>query len=372
MNICITQTEKGRYSETFICNQIATLSNWANIFTVHAGRLPQRSDNGALLSPYLFWVLHNIIKTISGRRNNYFGNYGLQKLLKEKKIDAVLANYGIAGVHILPVCKNLNIPLIVHFHGFDASQQKILKEYNKAYKILFNEAAALIVVSTDMKNKLISLNAAENKIILIPYGIDTEKFKPGSSEKKQATFLAAGRFTEKKSPQSTINAFAIVKQYVKDARLIMIGKKKGLYDKCKQLVQRLNIAEDVEFTGVKNSGEVANYMQQANVFVQHSVTAADGDMEGTPNTILEAAACGLPVVSTKHAGIKEAVIDGKTGFLVDEFDVERMAAHMLELIMQPQLSEQMGIAGRKHIEDNYDLRKQAYKLFNVLSMKLVR
>ena len=344
MRICITQTEKGRYSETFIQNQIDRLPQWAEVFSVHAGRLPQRGNDDKLLSPYFFWIMHNIVKTISGKRNNYFGNYGLKQFLKEKKVDVVLANYGIAGVHVLPVCKSLNIPLVVHFHGFDATQKKVLDNYGDAYKRLFRDAAGIIAVSTDMKNKLVSLGAPEEKIALIPYGIDLKKFNPSYQKNQRAFFLAVGRFIAKKSPQSTIQAFAKAMKSEKEAKLVMIGQKSGLYEDCVNLVQGLHMENDVLFTGVKMPGEIVQYMQDANVFVQHSVTAANGDMEGTPNTVLEAAACGLPVVSTKHGGIKEAVIDGTTGFLVDEHDTETMAKYMRQLVEQPILAIEM--AGR--------------------------
>ena len=146
----------------------------------------------------------------------------------------------------------------------------------------------------------------------------------------------------------------------------MTGQKTGLYEDCKKIVEEQGIEADVLFTGIQSPVDVAQLMRNANVFVQHSVTAANGDKEGTPNTILEAAASGLPVVSTRHAGIKEAVVDGRTGFLVDEHDVASMALRMQQLIDEPQLAIQMGMAGRKHIEDNYDLNRQAAKLFKVL------
>jgi colanic acid/amylovoran biosynthesis glycosyltransferase len=80
----------------------------------------------------------------------------------------------------------------------------------------------------------------------------------------------------------------------------------------------------------------------------------------------------LPVVSTKHAGIKEAVVNGKTGFLVDEHDTENMSKYMMQLVQQPELAKEMGMAARKHIEDNYDLEKQINKLFNVLKNAITK
>jgi glycosyltransferase involved in cell wall biosynthesis len=107
-------------------------------------------------------------------------------------------------------------------------------------------------------------------------------------------------------------------------------------------------------------------MRRARCFVQHSLRAADGDSEGTPVAILEASSCGLPVVSTLHAGIIEAVRDGESGFLVDEGDVDGMAAHMLRLVREPELAAKMGAAGRQHIEANYSSDKSLGRLRLVL------
>lgn len=365
MKICITRTEKGRYSETFIDNQVAQLSQWAQVYEVHGGRLPQRDENAKLLAPFLFWILHNIIKTITGRRNNYFGNYGLLRFLKKNKIDVVLANYGIAGAHVLPVCRSAGVPLVVHFHGFDATQKVVLETYGETYRMMFQDAAAVVAVSVDMNQQLMALGAPEKKIALIPYGIDVEKFTPDYVKKQSNLFLAAGRFTEKKSPQSTIQAFAGVCR-TESAKLVMAGQKSGLYEICKQAAEELGIKKNVDFTGVQSPDEIAKLMRDANVFVQHSVTAANGDKEGTPNTILEAAASGLPIVSTRHAGIKEAVIDGITGFLVDEHDTDNMALRMKQLIDEPDLAIEMGKNGRRHIEEHYDLKRQSARLFSLL------
>ncbi len=76
-------------------------------------------------------------------------------------------------------------------------------------------------------------------------------------------------------------------------------------------------------------------------------------MEGTPVAILEASAAALPVISTRHAGIPDVIIDGETGFLVDEHDVDGMAENMIKLLDNPDLSEKMGKAGRKNIFEKY-------------------
>ena len=90
-------------------------------------------------------------------------------------------------------------------------------------------------------------------------------------------------------------------------------------------------------------------------FVQHSITADNGDMEGTPVAVLEASAAGLPVISTFHAGIPDVIIHGETGLLVEEHDVEGMANYMIHLLENPDKAINMGAKGKTHIRDNFSL-----------------
>jgi glycosyltransferase involved in cell wall biosynthesis len=100
--------------------------------------------------------------------------------------------------------------------------------------------------------------------------------------------------------------------------------------------------------------------------VQHSVTANDGDSEGTPNAVLEAGASGLPVVSTRHAGIKEAVIEMKTGLLVDEGDIDGMAQHMIRLAKDSALAASLGKTAREWISAEYSMDKSIGKLWSII------
>jgi glycosyltransferase involved in cell wall biosynthesis len=107
-------------------------------------------------------------------------------------------------------------------------------------------------------------------------------------------------------------------------------------------------------------------MREARAFVQHSLVASDGNSEGMPCSILEACASGLPVVSTRHAGIPEVVIEGDTGFLVAERDVESMARHMERLVVDPGLASKLGRAGRQRIEEHFSMDSSIARLWNVI------
>ena len=95
-----------------------------------------------------------------------------------------------------------------------------------------------------------------------------------------------------------------------------------LWEEAKQYVQEHGLEKSVLFRGQQSPEAILSALQQADVFIQHSVITPSGDSEGTPNSILEASACALPIVSTRHAGIPEAVVDGETGILVNEHDVQ--------------------------------------------------
>lgn len=371
MKICITRSRKSGYTETFIRNQITGLLGKTNVVTLHSGRLPQRTEEGKLVGPWIYWLLNQIIKGLTGNRNNYFSHYGLKKFFVKEKIDLVVGNYGLSAAHFVPICKDLNIPLVVIFHGYDATLKKVVVKYQSAYHKLFQYASAIVAVSIEMKHKLIDLGAPADKITVIPYGIDVKKFSPGDVKKGSSQVVAVGRFTFKKAPLLTIKAFHKVWLKHPEARLVMIGDKSGLYQSCADTVKELNLENAVTFTGRLSPEEISSWMKSANIFVQHSITAPNGDMEGTPNSVLEAEASGLPVVSTFHGGIKEAVINHATGYLVPEKDVEGMAEYINKLIENPERAQEMGREARKHVLENYSLEKQIDKLYELIRASVI-
>jgi colanic acid/amylovoran biosynthesis glycosyltransferase len=110
----------------------------------------------------------------------------------------------------------------------------------------------------------------------------------------------------------------------------------------------------VQFLGALPQDEVVQWMRRAAVLAAPSLTAADGDAEGLPNVVVEAAASGLPVVATHHSGIPEAVEDGKTGFLVAEGDSGALRAHLADLLGSEEMQREMGAAARRLAEKRFD------------------
>jgi glycosyltransferase involved in cell wall biosynthesis len=139
-----------------------------------------------------------------------------------------------------------------------------------------------------------------------------------------------------------------------------------LFDVCSKIIKSLHIEASVELKGIVDHDQIPALMQKSAVFVQHSLMPLSGDSEGTPVAILEASAVGLPIVSTRHAGISDAVIHGETGFLVEEGDSDGMAEFVYRLLTNSELAQNMGRKSREHIAENFDMEHSIKRLRHIL------
>jgi glycosyltransferase involved in cell wall biosynthesis len=358
--LCIVTPYPPSLTETFI--------------RAHAERLPIRTivvqgwrpsigDRPVLSWPRLAY--HKLARTILRTDLERERTSAYLKVFREHDVVAVLAEYGDCGVWCAEACRRAGVPLVVHFHGYDASHRETLATLESSYAEMFAQAAAVIAVSRRMERQLVSLGAPRHKILYNPCGVDTRQFAGADPARADPVFIAVGRFREKKGPQLTIEAFARVHRVYPEARLRMIGEG-ALLDTCRQLTRELGIAEAVTFLEGQAHSVVEQELSRARCFVQHSVVAASGDSEGTPVAILEAGATGLPVVATRHGGIPDVVVDGQTGFLVDEHDVEGMAERMLCLAKDPALAKRMGEYAREHVAGNFSMDQSLARLWDVI------
>ncbi|HEY9195319.1 MAG TPA: glycosyltransferase [Mucilaginibacter sp.] len=352
-NLCIIKPNKSAFSETFIQAHIDGLAG--NKKVLYGGAFPLYDHEGKTLIRSKLGLLNYLIqKRIFKKKNIGVRTRALYNYLKANKIDAVFAEYGMVGASVTEACKMAGVPLIIHFHGADVYHRDTVAAYAELYQEAFRYASAFIAVSVDMAATLKEMGAPADKVFTASCGVDTAAFPLLDISASGKDFLFVGRFVEKKSPQSLVKAFKIVLEQHPDARLWMAGGG-PLFDETKALIAELGLNEQITLTGVLKPEAIRDLMKRMRAFVQHSVTAANGDKEGTPVTVLEASSSGLPVVSTRHSGIKEAVVDGKTGFLVDEHDIAGMAERMTTLAESVDLAVQMGKAARSHMIDNYDI-----------------
>ena len=328
-------------SETFLRAHIERLP--ASVTVVHGGT-PHLGDESLISSSLLARAWRLARRRLLGRDYQADVTAAYSEAIRRVRPVAVLAEYGEMAAGVLAA----GVPLIAHFHGYDASQTDLLRQLEVPYRLLFRDAAAVIAVSQAMRDKLLSLGAPPERTHWNPYGVDAAQFTGADPGASAPVFIAVGRFTPKKAPHLTIKAFAQVHRQHPEARLRMIGFG-PLMDPCQALARELGLESAVTFLGACPPELVAKEMRRARCFVQHSVVAPDGDSEGTPVSVMEAGATGLPVVATRHAGIPDVVLDGATGFLVEEGDVDGMARQMLRLACTPALAAEMGAAARQRV-----------------------
>ena len=292
-------------------------------------------------------------------------NREIVNLIKQENIDLVFAEYGITGVSVMDACINAEVPLIVHFHGWDAYTKYNITTYGRDYKKMFTMAFSIIAVSNHMTNQLIRLGANESKVFVNPCGADIPQNVCAKPASAPVRFLMVGRLTKKKAPLMSIEAFAAVQKQVPDAILEVIGDG-PLREECYTLVKKLNIKDSVIFHGSLPHDEVIKSFEKARCFIQHSITADDGDREGTPVAVLEAMGMGLPVVSTFHGGISDVIENRVTGSLVEENDIEGMIREMLKYAKDPIYAKKIGDKARQAVLRNWTNEKSIERLWSII------
>ena len=257
----------------------------------------------------------------------------VKKLVDDFKPDVIHCHFGYEALQLLDNINFEHYPVIVHFHGYDASEMIRKKSYVRRLKRLFTNPGVYPISCNDffVKELTEKLGEQAKKLKVLRYGIDLNLFDPGiqSSRTEEKSFLQVSSLAEKKGHEFTLRAFSILVRQNKEYayRLIFTGdgeRRKSL----ETLADDLGIRSQVTFAGVVTSAEAARLMASADVFVHHSIVSPKGDMEGIPNSIIEAMAMEMAVVSTWHSGIPELVEHGVNGYLVKEKDVEDYAEKM--------------------------------------------
>jgi len=371
---CVVSPNRVDQMETFVRAHVERLPTRVRVF--HGGWLPELDDQDRALMPgsglasAAARVLGISPAQLGGRLARAFPGAVRERAVADRLrafgVRVCLAEYGPTGVAMRGPCGAAGVPLIVQFHGFDAFVRSTLDTFGRDYPQLFAAAAAVVAVSNEMAEALVALGAPRERVHVIPCGVDLERFRGADPGQAPPVFVATGRFVAKKAPHATLRAFARAAATVPEARLVMIGDGE-LRPSAHALAAELGVADRVSFPGSVPPEAVAEAMRAARAFVQHSVVAPNGDREGTPVSVLEAAASGLPVVATRHGGIREAVVEGETGLLVDEGDVEGMAGHLVTLARDPARAAALGAAGRRRAGELHSLERSIARLWQVMA-----
>lgn len=336
-------------SERFIQNQAESLTRWRPrvVGLERKGEVVRLLREGMIVAESAGERLAFHLRGRGGR---------IEAELRVARPALIHAHFGTDGLLVLPLARALGVPLITSLRGYDVTRTDgaLLRSgrlswmrYALAKKRLQRGGALFLAVSNALRERAIARGYPEARTLTHYNGVDLDRFRPGEAPAEPGLVLHVGRLVEKKGTKALIEALA----GIAGAKLVIIGDGplRGALER-----QAQKLGERVRFLGALPADEVAQWMRRASVLAAPSVTAADGDAEGLPNVVVEAAASGLPVVGTKHSGIPEAIEDGVSGFLVPESDAGALAARLAELLGSESLRSEMGIAARRLAERKFN------------------
>ncbi len=336
------------------------------VLVLNDGMTPLRASDGTVFmrTTARGRGLDMVQAAVRGRSPQQEHYHRIAHSLKKHRVEVVLAEFGYMAMEMLEPCRLAGIPMVAHFFGIDAHATKYLERFGN-YARVFSTAKASVVVSREMERQLITIGAPADKVHYICCGVDVGTFTAADPSLAPPHFVAVGRFVEKKAPQLTLLAFANMLALVPEAQLTMVGDGRG-WELCHQMVSAMGLQDKVDLCGPREPAEVLALMRRSRAFVQHSVNALNGDSEGTPVAIQEAMASGLPVISTRHAGILDIMDHEVHGLLCDPLDIHTMTAHMVRLANDPQLARDLGQRAMHHAQQTFPLRTQIARLQEVL------
>ncbi|MDX1778819.1 MAG: glycosyltransferase, partial [Thermodesulfobacteriota bacterium] len=294
------------------------------------------------------------------------------KVLKKHRATILHSHFGNRGYFDLALKQKLNIPQVTTFYGHDVSLLPQEERWKKYLKILFNNGDLILAEGHYMKKALIELGCPDDKVKVQHLGINPETipFIPRNLNIDQKVkILIAGTFREKKGITYALQACAKVASHFKNIEINLIGdagRSQREIDYKKEVLAIMStrdLAERVNYLGFLPYPDFIEEAKSNHIFLSPSIHPSDGETEGgAPVALIEMSAYGMPIVSTFHCDIPEVVLDGKSGFLVPEKDSDALAERLEHLINHPEIWEPMGRTGRKHMEEEFNIVKQAEKL----------
>jgi glycosyltransferase involved in cell wall biosynthesis len=294
----------------------------------------------------------------------------VKRFLKKHKVKVVMGEYLDFSAQWLDIAQELGIPFFAHAHGHDVSRRLLQPAWIKEY-LRYNDSGGVITINHASQTELIRLGLNPSSVRVAHYGVHVPANPPARPQRAEIRCVAVGRMVPQKAPILMLDSFRRAAGECPNLRLDYAGDG-PLLPAIQEFLLAFGLGSRVVLHGQRSNAEVLEMMRQADLFIQHSMTDPNnGDQEGLPVAILEAMAQGLPVVSTRHAGIPEEVIDGSTGYLVDPGDSQGMAERVVALARDAELRRRMGLAGWQRARDCFSWERESSDLLHILGLKAV-
>lgn len=366
MNTLIYTNKVARASETFIYFPALKMKRYTphfvgslkgDAFDLPADRVHIANGRGRFAR-----IRQRLFTQILGHNGVPF----LANELRSLKPCLIQSHFGPESIHAIPLAERLSIPLIVYYHGFDATftpeyaqTKPFLQRYLKQLPRLQEKANLVLTQSDFLRDKVLELGYSPEKVRTHYIGVEPAKEPPLPLSERKPMVLFVARMVEKKGATYLIKAMQIVQEQHPELELVMVGNGEEfdvLYHQAREQVKNFR------FTGWQSHDVVYQWMKEALIFCVPSVTASTGDSEGFGMVFIEAQRVGTPVVSTLHGGIVESVANNETGLLVPERNSEALAESIMKLYGDKQLWKQFSQYGYERVRQEFNINRLVEKL----------
>jgi colanic acid/amylovoran biosynthesis glycosyltransferase len=268
--------------------------------------------------------------------------------------DGVLAHFGPYGLRWLRPVAAAGKPYAVFFHGYDATSWP--RKHPDAYRLLIESGAGFVTNGEYLESRLVEAGVPAERIAICRYGASgSVAAVTDPPDLTSERVLTIARLVDKKGVADSVAAFAAAQDVLQGTWQYEIVGDGPLLPTLQQLARQLGVESLVRFRGFLSREETINALRRASVFMLASRTAPDGDTEGTPVSIIEAATLGMPVIATLHAGIPEILPaeTAKAGLLVPEGDVAGLARALRLLVSSVSERRCWGAMNRERARSRY-------------------
>jgi colanic acid/amylovoran biosynthesis glycosyltransferase len=353
-----------RPSEPFLLTPLRHFERWRPILTALQIEGSTGRVNEWERLAYSDFGSANVINRILWR----FGKYPAQVVehLRRANVQVFHAHFGDDGAMSQPVARALNVPFLVSFYGHDLTRLPTWRtirpswvNYKLRFESLKHQTSLALACCQFLAERLRALGWADSKIRVHYLGVEIPDTP--SWRRESRIVMAVGRFVVKKGFSTLLEALAQLREQGRPVRAVLVGDG-PLHEQLERQIRRSNLSDVVTLTGWLEPGALTQLYSEAAVFVSPSQRGPDGDMEGLPLVLVEAASHGVPLIGTRHAGIPEIVRDGVTGLLVSERDPSGLAQAIRRMMETVELRERCGAAARRLTQAQFSARAQAREL----------
>jgi len=312
---------------------------------------------------------------IDGRRARARWLWRLRSLCRRHQIDVVHCGVilpdGLSGWFL---SRTLGKPYIAYAFGKEILENQQDPRLAKRMDIAFSAASRVVSISRYTTEMVKASGVPSDKIVQIPPGVDARRFASGvSSERADAlrqayglsskvVILTVGRLVERKGVDRVMESLPRLLERFPEAAYLVVGEGPDRR-RLERLRDSLGLEKQVIFTGLVSQEDLLACYELATLFVMVSRQPTDScEIEGFGIVYLEANAAGLPVVAGASGGAVDAVVDGRTGFLVDPVDPDAIAGAILRLLEDPELRRRLGSFGRERATESFSWERMAGRL----------